>query len=409
MLTAYHCVENAVSIRVTLDGRVHKEPISARTVLAIPHMDVAVIQLDIQKGAPVHLKKGESKNLSLGQQVRAVGFANGDIHLSATKGIVSGRTTKFVQIDASINGGNSGGPLLDADGRVVGIISASLENAENTNFACPIDDFMRYMHLLQGEAPPLSSVYVRRPSIGWTLSKIPHRLLSSISDTIRSGIEVSHVGEGSTVGRAGVCRGDIVLSVDGQAVDTYGRARFDFWNAYPLPLSTLEYVKQVGEKVHISYYSAKEKKIFEKEVDLFESVDSYRRVYYEFEPPSLHLQGGLTVMSLNHNHMEVKAIRKAFSHMMDCPRLFRNSVLWITKVHPESPFNLLGNVGKGQIPTHVNEVRVRTIEEYAEAWKEALSTGNVKLRMRDGTLLYAQREEVEECDRLIGSKITFAQ
>ena len=147
LITAYHVVADALSIRVdthTATGELRR----ASLLGACPELDVAVLRVERVSGddTPPMLPMGDSCACTPEQRVRAVGYANGKDHLSSTGGTVSGRTVmsvrgaiqSFLQLDCAINPGNSGGAVVDEDGRVLAVVVAGLANAQNTNYSIPI-------------------------------------------------------------------------------------------------------------------------------------------------------------------------------------------------------------------------------------------------------------------------------
>jgi serine protease Do len=150
ILTHYHVVEGGGTLTVTLqDGR----ELPGRVATSDPEHDLAVVKIDAT-GLPT-VAIGSSASLKVGQLVVAIGSPLGTFTDSVTSGILSatGRSitvgdpttrqrrtiSNLLQTDAAINEGNSGGPLLDASGRVIGINTASAASAEGIGFAIPID------------------------------------------------------------------------------------------------------------------------------------------------------------------------------------------------------------------------------------------------------------------------------
>jgi S1-C subfamily serine protease len=149
ILTNYHVVAGASSLTVTLDDT---RQVAASVVGADAPHDLAVIKVNVAGLVPVTI--GDSDTVRVGQLAIAVGSPLGTLTDSVTQGIVSGidrtvtvgdraaETEKnlsgLIQTDAAVNPGNSGGPLLDANGSVVGVITASVGGAEGMGFAVPI-------------------------------------------------------------------------------------------------------------------------------------------------------------------------------------------------------------------------------------------------------------------------------
>ena len=151
ILTNKHVVEGATTVNVvTADGKTYKK---VKVVTYDPLNDVAFLKIEDVSDLPA-AKLGNSKTLSVGQQVIAIGNALGEYRNTVTSGIISGtgRTltatdssgsmsetlTNMIQTDAAINPGNSGGPLVNAAGEVIGINTATSTSADNIGFAIPI-------------------------------------------------------------------------------------------------------------------------------------------------------------------------------------------------------------------------------------------------------------------------------
>ena len=149
ILTNYHVVAGASSLTVTLDDT---RQVAASVVGTDAPHDLAVIKVSVAGLVPVTM--GDSDTVRVGQLAIAIGSPLGTLTDSVTQGIVSGidrtvtvgdraaKTEKnlsgLIQTDAAVNPGNSGGPLLDANGSVVGVITASVGGAQGMGFAVPI-------------------------------------------------------------------------------------------------------------------------------------------------------------------------------------------------------------------------------------------------------------------------------
>ncbi|HSM93213.1 MAG TPA: trypsin-like peptidase domain-containing protein [Anaeromyxobacteraceae bacterium] len=224
VLTNNHVIERGTRLRVgLLDGR----EFTARVVGADPSSDLAVLKLQTSERLP-YVPAGRSEDLLPGETVIAIGNPFGLSH-TVTTGVVSAvhRNFKagdrmlfdFIQTDASINPGNSGGPLLDIDGRLIGINTAILgERNAGIGFAIPIDRARRIADdlIAHGE--------VREGFLGVSVDDLPAREGARVGAT--GGVGVTAVDAGSPAERAGVRRGDVVDAVQGSPVGSAEEFRF---------------------------------------------------------------------------------------------------------------------------------------------------------------------------------------
>lgn len=223
ILTNYHVIEDADSIQVSfVDGTTY----DATLVGGESENDIAVLKIDATGLTPVII--GDSDNVKVGEQVVAIGNPLGELTFSMTSGIVSakdrsitmenGEVMNMIQTDTAINSGNSGGPLFDMYGQVIGITSAKLSGSssssatiEGLGFAIPINDIKDMVTDI------MENGYVTgKPYMGITVSTVPE----SISERygMSQGALVESVDESSCAAKAGLEKGDIITAMDGQTV-----------------------------------------------------------------------------------------------------------------------------------------------------------------------------------------------
>jgi S1-C subfamily serine protease len=224
ILTNSHVVHEATRIGVSLaDGR----RFPAHTIGDDPATDLAVIRLDTHNNDSPHLVAaplGDSQKLQVGQLAIAIGNPYG-FQYTVTAGVVSalGRSLRsysgrliddVIQTDASLNPGNSGGPLVSSDGRVIGVNTAMIPMAQGLCFAIGINTakFVAARLLRDGR--------IRRSYIGVEAQSTPlHRRLVRFYDLPQeSGVVVVSVEEGSPAQRTGLREGDVIVSLDGKPV-----------------------------------------------------------------------------------------------------------------------------------------------------------------------------------------------
>jgi len=220
ILTNHHVVDGADSITVRLSDR---REFTAKLVGSDETYDVALLKVD-GKGLPV-LRQGHSSAIKPGQWVVAIGSPLG-LDQSVTAGIVSavGRTggpgqqyVPFIQTDVAINRGNSGGPLLNTSGEVVGINSQILSNSGGymgVSFAIPID-------LAMGAAEQIKKGgKVSRGMLGVQIQGIDATRARAMGLADNDGALVNSVEPDSAAERAGIEVGDVITSVNGRPVAT---------------------------------------------------------------------------------------------------------------------------------------------------------------------------------------------
>ena len=222
IVTNAHVVENAEEIKVRLTD---KRELTAKVVGVDPRSDVAVVKVEATNLPTV--KIGDSNKLRAGEWVIAIGSPYGFAN-TVTAGIVSATSrdnlasdpymdaVPFIQTDVAVNPGNSGGPLLNMRGEVIGINSQIFSRTgafAGISFAIPID----YAY---GVAQQLmKSGHVTRGRIGVGITNVTRDLADSLGLAKAQGAAVSNVEEGSPAAKAGVEAGDVILKIDGRVVD----------------------------------------------------------------------------------------------------------------------------------------------------------------------------------------------
>ncbi len=231
IVTNKHVVSDAAATYTVYMTNGKKFPATVLARDAI--LDVAIIKIQAT-GLP-YLALGDSDALKLGQSVIAIGNALGQFQNSISLGIVSGLSRSIVagqpgntealdhviQTDAAINLGNSGGPLLDTNGRVVGIDTAIVQDSQSIGFALPINAIKTVIDSVRATGK------IIRPYIGVRYEDIDADLAEKENLSVDHGILVSPgdtskdvaVLPGSPAEKAGLKAGDVILSVDGMPLN----------------------------------------------------------------------------------------------------------------------------------------------------------------------------------------------
>lgn len=251
--TNQHVVADTVKLEITfIDGTTVEGKVKGQDA----EMDLAVVAISLKdlkqetKDAIAVAKLGESEQLKIGQPVVVIGNALG-IGISATDGIISGlnremtsedgTTGTFIQTNAEVNHGNSGGALLNAQGEVIGIVSGKIDDVEveGMGYAIPIDAASDIISELKERTTRTDKVGdEERGYLGVTLQTVTNEAM--VYYNMPSGAYIVEVTEGSAADKAGIVHGDVITKVDGERVTSKEQA-----------VDILEYFK-VGETVKVT-------------------------------------------------------------------------------------------------------------------------------------------------------------
>ena len=235
ILTNYHVAGRASEIYVTLEN---KERVPAKLIGDDHWTDLAIVQMDMdtikQKNIPFrYAQLGESNTLVVGQDVMAIGTPFG-LARTMTLGIVSnnertfypdrmtideyetGDFSNWIQMDTPINPGNSGGPLVDMNGKVIGINTRG--GGQNLNFAIPIDTAKQVVNAILATATEDKKGRVDRSDIGIDLKPLQD-LETYYEIDINKGVLINSVDPSSPAAKAGVRTQDILLAINGIPVN----------------------------------------------------------------------------------------------------------------------------------------------------------------------------------------------
>jgi Do/DeqQ family serine protease len=227
IVTNHHVIKEAEEIRVVLADRREFE---AHVMLSDERADLAVLKVDRQGEVLPVLAVGDSDQLEVGDLVLAIGNPFG-VGQTVTSGIVSGlaRTIgvsdfrSFIQTDAAINPGNSGGALVDLDGKLVGVntfIFSQSGGSVGIGFAIPTSLVRNVLYAATHGGK------IMRPWLGASGQPITPEIAASLGLSHPEGVLIKEVAPGSPAAQAGMRAGDVLLEIDGHAIDDPESLRF---------------------------------------------------------------------------------------------------------------------------------------------------------------------------------------
>lgn len=272
ILTNYHVIQGGKNFLVTLSTG---DELEASLVSGDEYYDIAILKVDKSKIKKV-ATLGDSSKLELGDTVFTVGAPLGKEYMGTiTKGIISGINRmvsvelssgsylmEVIQTDASINTGNSGGPICNIKGEVIGITSSKLigSGVEGMGFAIPINAVNDIIGNIE------SGTTIERPYLGVQLVDLTNTFALQyyynirISQDVEFGAVLSLVEKNKPADKAGLKVGDVIIEVDRKKVEDVSHFKYEL------------YKHKVGDKIKVKYY--RENKINETTIELTESIKS---------------------------------------------------------------------------------------------------------------------------------------
>lgn len=344
--TNYHVIEGASELMVTLGDERRELPARVRGIDRAT--DLALIQVDAGRPLP-YLRLGDSGAVRVGDWVMVVGNPL-RLGRTVTVGVVSatGRSglgitdasfENFLQTDAAINFGNSGGPMVNLRGEVIGIATAINFGAENVGFAVPASTLAKVLPALQAEGR------VRRGYLGVNVENLDFRASEAFGLSEPQGALVIQVNSGTPAADAGLEHGDVILAVDDRRVSTT-RDLIDYVSDRP-----------PGTQVSLEVLRAGERRKMR--------VTVGERPGAEQEPAQTEEPGGSGIDWLGLRYQELSPGLRS-SH--NVPESVRG--VWVRGVSPRSPL-VEERVEPGDVISEVNGSAVGTVAEFEQAVRAA--------------------------------------
>lgn len=257
LITNHHVIESMVDEKYEGFSRLYVKLLSdpdtkipAKVIGYDSVMDLALLKVEIEP--EVVLSLGSSSDLKLGDKVRAIGTPVG-LEGTLTAGIISSTERKlttmgnFFQVDAAINSGNSGGPLIDENMKVQAIVFAGMLQFQGLNFAIPVEYLKQILPVLYNSDGEAFS------------SEVIHPWLSAYGHTMRlgakkTGLEVQFVMAGGSASLSGLKEGDVITEIDGVKINRIEDFQFFQLSTQPGTLSKCKYNTAEGDSKECFVY-----------------------------------------------------------------------------------------------------------------------------------------------------------
>lgn len=257
IMTNYHVIDGADSVKVEFNDS--EDKLDAKIMGGEVYSDIALLTFSDKDDKHDVVEIGNSEEVKLGDTIFTIGNPMGvEYKGTVTKGILSGKERlvsvslsgsvsdyymKVLQIDAAVNPGNSGGPLCDVSGNVIGIISLKIvqDSIEGMGFAIPIEDALSYaLKIENGEK-------IERPFIGISMVDLSDeyslwKYRINIPEDVNEGVAVLEVVDNSPASKAGLKKGDIIVKIGEAKVTSIAELRYEL------------YKHEIGESVEFVLY-----------------------------------------------------------------------------------------------------------------------------------------------------------
>ena len=373
VITNNHVIQNAEGILVKFtDGKEYE----AKLIGTDPVSDIAVLKIQSNKKFPA-VKFADSDKAKVGDWVLAIGNPFG-LGGTVTQGIISainrdinmGRYDNFIQTDASINQGNSGGPLFNMDGEVIGINTAIFSNSGGSvgiGFAIPanfaknvIDQLIQY-----GET--------KRGWLGVRIQTVTKEIADSLGLNETIGALVTDVNKNSPADKAGLQQGDIITEFNGQKVKTMR------------DLPRLVGEAEVGKPAKLKIW--RKKRFITKTVVLgrLEDTAEFKKQKTPTKPQEQKLSSlGIDIRNINDNDAKNRS------------KLRNKSGVIIKKIDPNGPMSLLA-VRPGDAIVALQNTPIKNVRDFEKKLKKQINSGRKSILL---TII-----DLQNSTRYIGVKI----
>lgn len=256
VMTNHHVIDNSKKIVLVLTD---DSEIEAKVLGSDQYLDLAVLRFD-KKYVKTVVTIGKNSECKLGDEVFTIGSPLGyEYRGTVTNGIISGFNRlvevsvsgngddwvmEVIQTNTAVNPGNSGGPLFNTNGEVIGVISLKLveDSVEGMGFAIPIADAMSHIEKLE------KGQEIERPLLGISMVNASNKTILKkyynidLKDDINNGVVVIEISDGTGASKSSLKKGDVITKIDGKNVDNLAYLKY------------LLYKHNVGDTVELTYY-----------------------------------------------------------------------------------------------------------------------------------------------------------
>lgn len=338
-------------------------------LLSLKNEDCEFIKANL--GYMPYLSLGDSDQVQRADSVVIMGFPLGQNRIKSSTGVVAGWESgigrSWIQVTAPINAGNSGGPLINESGSVIGIAVSVVLPAQNIGYVIPINEFKMILGSLY------ESGLVRRAHLGISFNNGSDALAHLLHNPVPAGLYINRVYKNSLAEHVGLKEGDMLYECNGYTVDAYGDVLAP-WSKDKTTIHDLLARVPAGQPVTMTLYRFGKVKEVTFIFDL-KDLNPIRVMYPDYETIDYEVIAGMVVMQLSLNHIEY--LIENVPLLVEFTKLERQSepVLVLTQLLPGSLMQRTRTLNPGDIITQVNNAPVATLDQFRQALSLSQSTG----------------------------------
>ena len=361
ILTCCHVVNNSVNIEITIPSK-GKIKYKAIIISVNDDYDLALLKTNYKNNN--YLEFFDSDDLVQGDMLSAVGYPLGQERVKISNGILSGYEKYFLQTDAAINEGNSGGPLMK-DNKVVGVNARKIRSiiANNIGYAVPIKLFM----IMKDEY--LKNNIINKVNLLVRFKITDNLIKEYYENKFKEGVLITNISEKSCLYKNGLRKHDVLTEFDGYKLNNYGEVSFkgNIFN-----LNDFIYRYKNNQNVKVKYFCKKNKNIVEKEIKLEEPNFKLIKIIPSVNAFLINYEiiSGLVFSDLNLNHIELLerynySFSKDFMQILKYDNDFNkfNSKVILTSVLKGSMFINNHKILSGLFLEKINDKIINNLDE----------------------------------------------
>ena len=378
VVTNAHVIDSASHVSVAMEET--GDQMYAATVCGVCFaVDLAVLRVDDPRcPARSTLRVGDSYAVRVGESVVSLGHPLGYKQLEMTQGVLSGSNQGLLTTTSALNPGNSGGPLLDKRGNVIGINVSVARNSQAIDFAVPSHQLVAMFDLLATR--PSTALVLFQPTVGCSFINTTPALLRYLDTGGTTGVRVVDVLRDFPMHNAGIRNGDVVTRFNGFEIDTFGDCAVP-WQHSRTPLQSVIGMLTHNSTPAVEFVRDGTKRTVELALadaarPGFPHMRALRMWFPPFDEPDYQVLFGLVLMPLCRNHVDVFHNDRALMSIASCAatgataqRVIVSAVLGGSRVAESKVISAPCVVAK------VNERTVRTLDEFRDAARHPIVRG----------------------------------